>query len=263
MIFDAESWFLERKEWGGLESILIAPRGVVPKLLVVLSHGFGAPGTDLVSLAEEMVPSLPEGSSKPAFLFPAAPLDLEESHGMPSARAWWLINMAKLAELSAVDNLDALRDEIPPGIDEARGALEDCIENCLSDKQWSAAKIVLGGFSQGAMLSVDTAIRSKRISPVALIAWSGALICESAWKQAFRMWPRSFHVFQSHGRQDMILPLSTGRALCEFLQGLSLPIDYKEFHGPHTIAMESLDGAARLLATALAAHATFPQSSNS
>lgn len=251
MKFDAENWFLERKAWGGLESILIAPRGVEPKLLVVLCHGFGASGTDLVSLAEEIVPSLPEGSSKPAFLFPAAPMDLEESHGMPGARAWWLINMARLAELSAVDNLDALRNEIPPGIDEARESLENCIEACLSDKQWSAAKIVLGGFSQGAMLSVDTAIRSKRISPVGLIAWSGALICESAWEHAFRTRPRSFWVFQSHGRQDMILPLSTGRALCGFLKGLSLSVDYTEFHGPHTIAMESLEGAANLLGNAL------------
>jgi len=258
MKFDAETWYLERGNWGGLDSILIAPRGPVPSILVVLCHGFGAPGTDLVSLAEEIVPMLPEGDSKPAFLFPAGPMDLEESHGMSHSRAWWLINMAKLAELSAVDNLDALRDEIPPGIDEARKALEDCVDACVSDKQWSAAKIVLGGFSQGAMLSVDTALRSTRISPVGLIVWSGALICESVWKQAFHTRPRSFGVFQSHGRQDMILPVSTGRALHEFLKGLSLPVDHMEFYGPHTIASESLDGAARLLATASADQTRYP-----
>jgi len=252
MKFDADTWFLERKVWGSLESILIAPRAVAPAVLVVLCHGFGAPGTDLVTLAEELVPLLPEGDLKPAFLFPSAPLSLEESHGMPNARAWWLINMAKLAELSAVDNLDALRDEIPPGIDEARQALEDCVEACLSDKQWFASKLVLGGFSQGAMLSVDTAMRSKRLSPVALIAWSGALICESSWQQAFQARPRSFGVFQSHGRQDMILPISTGRALSGFLKGLSLPVNYVEFTGPHTISMESLEGSAQLLANTLA-----------
>ncbi|MFM8573202.1 MAG: alpha/beta hydrolase [Pirellula sp.] len=252
MKFDAENWYLERRSFASLDSILIAPRGRVPDLLVTLCHGFGAPGSDLVSLAEELVPLLPEGDSKPAFLFPAAPLDMENSHGMPNARAWWLINMAKLAQLSAVDNFDALHNEIPPGIDEARTALEDCIEDCLSQKQWSSSKIVLGGFSQGAMLSVDTAIRSKRISPVALIAWSGALICESVWEQAYRTRPRSFAVFQSHGRQDMILPISTGRALQSFLKRLTLSVDYAEFSGPHTISTESLEGAARLLASALA-----------
>jgi phospholipase/carboxylesterase len=251
MKLNPESWYLERKVWGKLDSILIAPRGKNPAALVVLCHGFGAPGTDLVPLAEEIVPLLPEGDSFPAFLIPAAPMDLEDSHGMPGARAWWLINMAKLAELSAVDNLDALRNEIPPGIDEARGALEDCIEACLSDKQWSATPLVLGGFSQGAMLSVDTAIRSHRISPVALIVWSGALICESSWKQAFETRPRNFQVFQSHGRQDMILPVSTGRSLLGFLRELALPIEYSEFYGPHTIATESLEGAAKLLANIL------------
>jgi len=252
MKFDADSWFLERKVWGKLESILIAPRSTPPSVLVVLCHGFGAPGTDLVSLAEEIVPLLPESDFKPAFLFPSAPLDLEDSHGMPDARAWWLINMAKLAELSAVDNLDALRDEIPPGIDEARQALEGCVEACISDKQWSSSQLVLGGFSQGAMLSVDAAIRSPKLSPVALIAWSGALICESSWQHAFRTRPRSFRVFQSHGRQDMILPISTGRALSGFLKDLGLPLQYAEFSGPHTIAMESLEGAAHLLANTLA-----------
>lgn len=247
MRFDADTWTLERKVRGGLESILIAPRAKDPAVFVTLCHGFGAPGRDLVSLAEELVPLLAEGDAKPAFLFPCGPLDLEETHGMPDARAWWPINMARLAQLAAVDNLDELRNEIPPGIDYARTKLEDCVVDCLSDKQWNSATLVMGGFSQGAMLSVDVALRSTRLSPAGLIAWSGALICESAWNQAYRKAPRSIQVFQSHGRQDMILPLSTGRALNSFLRNLSLQVDYAEFQGPHTIGVESIEGAARLL----------------
>ncbi len=247
MRFDAETWVLERKFWGGLESILIAPRGKDPAVLATLCHGFGAPGRDLVSLAEELVPLLPEGDAKPAFLFPCGPMDLEETHGMPDARAWWPINMARLAQLAAVDNLDELRNEIPPGIDHARTKLEDCVLDCLSDKQWNSATLVMGGFSQGAMLSVDVALRSTRLSPAGLIAWSGALICESTWTQAYRNEPRSMQVFQSHGRQDMILPISTGRALNNFLRSLSLQVDYAEFQGPHAIGIESIEGAVRLL----------------
>lgn len=247
MRFDADTWTLERKVWGGLDTILIAPRAKDPAVFVTLCHGFGAPGRDLVSLAEELVLLLAEGEAKPAFLFPCGPLDLEETHGMPDARAWWPINMARLAQLAAVDNLDELRNEIPPGIDHARTKLEDCVVDCLSDKQWKSATLVMGGFSQGAMLSVDVALRSTRLSPAGLIAWSGALICESAWNQAYRKEPRSMQVFQSHGRQDMILPLSTGRALNSFLRNLSLQVDYAEFQGPHTIGVESIEGAARLL----------------
>ena len=251
MRFDADTWVLERKVWGGLDSVLIAPRAKVPSVIVTLCHGFGAPGRDLVSLAEELVAMLPEGDAKPAFLFPCGPLDLDESHGMPNARAWWLINMAKLAQLAAVDNFDALRNEIPPGIDQARSALEDCILECLSANEWRSSSLVVGGFSQGAMLSVDLALRSTRLSPIGLIAWSGALICESTWELAFGKDPRNIKVFQSHGRQDMILPISTGRALNGFLRGLALSTDYVEFQGPHTIAIESIEGAVRLLASLL------------
>lgn len=58
MKFDAESWMLERGRLGGLDCIVISPRAGTPKSLVVLCHGFGAPGSDLVNLAEELVPIL-------------------------------------------------------------------------------------------------------------------------------------------------------------------------------------------------------------
>src|SRR4051812_9883368 len=57
--------------------------------VVVLLHGYGAPGTDLVSLGRELaVPS------DVRFVFPEGPLDL----GFGGARAWWPIDMARLQE---------------------------------------------------------------------------------------------------------------------------------------------------------------------
>jgi phospholipase/carboxylesterase len=247
MKFDTEGWFLERGTWGELDGILIAPRNSTPKTLVTLCHGFGAPGTDLVSLAEELVPELPDTIDAPAFLFPKGLMDLQQEYGMSGARAWWLINMARLAQLTAAASYDELANEIPPGIDEARTALEDCILGCLEQKKWADPKLILGGFSQGAMLSVDTALRSNRIDAAGVIAWSGALICESAWAAAQQSNTREFPVFQSHGRQDTVLPIPTGRALHSFLKKLPLPVEYVEFDGPHTIASVSLQGAASLI----------------
>ena len=223
MKFDTESWYLRHECWGELDSILIAPRGVEPTLLVTLCHGFGASGTDLVNLAEDIVPRLTDSESKPAFLFPAGLIDLSEEFGGGYARAWWMINMARLAQLNSVESLDELRNETPPGIDDARSAVEECISACLESLGWNSTRLVVGGFSQGAMLSVDLAIRSKLLNPVGLIAWSGALICESVWREAFQEHPRTISAFQSHGRQDTVLPISTGRALNHFLKGLPLP----------------------------------------
>ena len=58
--------------------------------LVLLLHGFGAPGDDLVSLADVL--TVPAGTR---FVFPEGPLSL--SFGPSDARAWWLIDMARIA----------------------------------------------------------------------------------------------------------------------------------------------------------------------
>ncbi len=58
--------------------------------LVVLMHGFGAPGTDLVDLWRVLnVPS------STRFAFPEAP---HEIPGMFGARAWWMLDLARVAD---------------------------------------------------------------------------------------------------------------------------------------------------------------------
>ena len=66
MRFEPEAWLMQRSVYGGLNSILVKPSKSDPSVLVVLCHGYGAPGTDLVSLYEEILDELPDGSDKPA-----------------------------------------------------------------------------------------------------------------------------------------------------------------------------------------------------
>ncbi len=248
MQFDTQGWYLERGPWGKLDAILLAPRSGPPSTLVTLCHGFGAPGTDLVSLVEEIVPQLPDDLAPPAFLFPEGPIDLSESHGMLGARAWWPLNMAMLAELAATENFDALRETVPEGLDEARADLEKCILGCVQSHDWPIMPHVLGGFSQGAMLAVDTTLRTEVLLRRGLIVWSGALICEHQWRAGITQLPANGFIFQSHGRQDPILPIGTGRALHGLLTNLDWQLESMEFDGPHTIPIEGLSGAAQLIA---------------
>jgi phospholipase/carboxylesterase len=155
--------------------------------------------------------------------------------------------MAKLAQMQSAASYDELHNEVPEGIETARRAVEECILACIEAKNWKTIDLVIGGFSQGAMLSVELAMRASRLAPKALILWSGALICQDVWREANRNKHKALPVFQSHGLQDNILPISTGRALKEFLHSQGLQIDYVEFHGPHTIAYESLQGSATLI----------------
>src|SRR4051812_26327447 len=78
--------------------------------LVVLMHGFGAPGDDLVELARFM--RVPKSVR---FLFPEAPLSLDEGYG----RAWWLLDLALFERRARGERVDRSQ-EVPDGLKEAR-----------------------------------------------------------------------------------------------------------------------------------------------
>ena len=250
MRFDPEAWSVDRPTLGTLATVLVRPTKTDPSCLVVLCHGFGAPGTDLVGLFEDLLYLIPDSVAKPAFLFPEAPIDLEDE-GMFGARAWWRLNMAQLMQMSATNSFDKIRDAVPDGIDKAREQLCNCIEQCRQKHLWSNLPIVLGGFSQGAMLTVDTALRGTVGPIVGLLVFSGALICETLWRKAVLTKPLSIPIVQSHGLMDQILPISTGRWLHSLLLDAGCDGQLAEFNGPHTIPSEALERTAKLLARLL------------
>ena len=246
MRFNPEAWLMQRTVLGGLNTVLVKPSKSDPSILVVLCHGYGAPGTDLVPLYEEILDQLPEESEKPAFLFPEAPFDLSEQ-GMPHARAWWPLNMAKLMQMSAMNSFDEMRDVVPEGLLEARQALSQCVAECFDQQKWPETKVVLGGFSQGAMLAIDTAIRGSIDRIVGLLVYSGALICESQWLDCISKKPLELPLIQSHGTQDQVLPIATGRWLSQLLAQAGCHGSLDEFTGPHTIPAIALKKTAELL----------------
>lgn len=250
MKFDPEAWSFRQTQFGSLDAALIAPVRETPRALVVLCHGFGAPGTDLISLFDNILHLLPDSSPSCAYMFPEGPFSLEEM-GIPDGRAWWPLNMAQLMQLAAENRFDAMRNTVPPEIDSARTKLVDAIAACrvhlVSEYKTNAeCPIILGGFSQGAMLSVDTLMRGKLTGVAGLIAYSGALICESLWRSAPQS-VRGIPFIQSHGRQDQILPFETGKWLNELLLDLGMSGSLLEFDGPHTIPMESMMQTAKLI----------------
>ena len=78
--------------------------------LVVLLHGFGASGEDLVPLHRQL--QMPEGVR---FAFPAAPLDLGAELGRPyaGARAWWLIDLSAFEAASRGEPRPDRSSEVP------------------------------------------------------------------------------------------------------------------------------------------------------
>jgi phospholipase/carboxylesterase len=228
-----------RQQLGPLRCRVIdaLPIGQTPQKLVILNHGFGAPGDDLADFA----PMLMESSDKIAqtcrFVFPEAPIDLGPM-GMPGGRAWWPINMAKLAEINETRDFDQLTQLEPPGMKEASQMLGETIKAALAAADLDQSRLVLGGFSQGAMVSTCVTL-TEGLNPRLLVVFSGTLLNRGEWLRLATEHPGCV-VLQSHGRQDSILPLAPAIQLKDLLSAAGFMVEFIEFNGPHTIPMNVL-----------------------
>jgi len=205
---------------------------VSPKLVVILCHGFGAPGTDLVGLGRELLDSHASIADAVQFIFPEAPLSLD-SVGMFGARAWWHLDMELLQAAAQGGTFRDLRNDRPEGLPEAREKLIALIDEVRERTGLPMSRIVLGGFSQGSMLATDVALRLKE-PPAHLCVWSGTLLNEEVWRElAAKRGP--LNILQSHGRHDPILPFEAAIWLREMFDESGFEVDFIEFPGIHTI----------------------------
>lgn len=231
---------------GGLECRTVdwLAEGERPRMAVVLCHGFGAPGRDLVPLAAELVTLEPGLADAARFVFPEGPMRLDDQ-GLPGGRAWWHIDINRLVAAVELGETRILRSECPEGMAEARGTLSALVEELRAATGLPASKIVLGGFSQGAMLATDLALRLPD-RPGGLCILSGSLVCEDEWRDlAPRRGP--LPVVQSHGYEDPLLPFKAAEWLRDLLIDAGLDVDFVPFHGMHVIPPETLSHAAALL----------------
>ena len=242
---------IENKKLGGLTTRVIdaLPEDTGPSLAVVLCHGFGAPGGDLVPFAPAMLDASGKLAGAARFYFPEGPLDLS-SIGMWGSRAWWMIDMDALNRAMADNTFrDRARNDRPDGMLEARAMVQKLVEEVKEETGLPTSRIALGGFSQGSMVTMDVAFQLEQ-NPAALIAWSGTLLNEDEWRE------RSQHhagmkVLQSHGRQDPLLSYAWAEDLRDVLVEVGADVEFVPFDGPHTIPDEALIRTVSLLESVL------------
>ncbi len=218
-----------------------------PELLCVLCHGYGAPGDDLVGLVPEVLRAQPALSGRVAFAFPEAPLEIP---GVPFGRAWWPIDVTHFERALVSGKLEELFEEVPEGMAEARGLLRESVTALARDVVGlPMSKVVLGGFSQGAMLATDLALRLDD-APAALAVLSGTLLCRGDWK-ALAPRRKGLPVLQSHGTADPLLPFAAAKELERLLRDAGLDVTFVSFAGGHGIDHGVLDALAALVAARL------------
>lgn len=169
-----------------------------PSALVVFLHGYGANGEDLLGLAEVLAPHLPGV----AFIAPDAP---EACVGGGFGFQWFPIPW--------IDGSPQALAEA--GLDRAAADLNGFLDARLAEAGLGADRLVLIGFSQGAMISLHVAPR--RAEPVAgVVAISGRLLRPEQLQAEARVKPP---VLLMHGDQDPVVPFSdmgkAGEALVE------------------------------------------------
>lgn len=187
--------------------------------LVVLLHGHGTPGDDLVGLAKELSEDRPEAS----FLVPAGP------HRAGLGRTW-LPNFRVETREEAITKLEQLIGEasaqVWQRIDEARAGGIECSE------------VVLAGFSLGGYMAAQVALRAPEgCEPGALVVMSGGGAPPEAPLRAASGRSR-MRVLVTHGKRDNVVPPSSGRSIARHFAAAGHPVESLEFDGGHQIAPE-------------------------
>ena len=136
---------------------VVPPRsGNLPKQLVVLLHGYGADGEDLIGLAEPLGEALPDA----LFAAPNAPARCAQN---PFGYEWYPIDFAQMTESVRI------------GTPTARAAIVEYLDDLWARTGLSPADTFLVGFSQGAMMALHVALTLPE--PVlGVVSFSGALV---------------------------------------------------------------------------------------
>ena len=206
----------------------LAPLSGTARQLVVLVHGYGADGNDLLSLGQSWQQALPDA----AFASPNAPMPVPGASGYQ----WF--------PLRTLDNND-----VTPGAASAAPGLDAFIDAELAAQGVAPENLVLIGFSQGAMMALYVGLRRK-VAPAAIIAYSGQLPGRIPQPAPAGHYPT---VFISHGDSDNVVPPQLMFVAIGAMQQADVTVEWHLARGVgHGIDPESLELGGQFLLKALA-----------
>lgn len=207
----------------GVETITITRPQTTRTILML--HGFGASNDDLAPLAPHLDPK-----SEWNWLFPNGIQEVAIGPQM-TGRAWFPIRMAELEAAARRGEMVDFSEALPDGMVEARLRLI----SFLNTLRIPLKDLIIGGFSQGAMMSVDLAVHLPE-NVKGLILFSGTLINRQAWVQQLPS-KSSVPFFQSHGRSDPMLGFQHAERLYQELLAANLKGQFVGFEGGHEIPL--------------------------
>jgi len=184
-----------------LDGPRIDPRRGEASSLVVLLHGYGANGEDLIALGDAWRGVLPNA----AFVAPNAPQTIPGTYG---GRQWF--------DLTLRDPSEYWR-----GVTAARPVLDRFLDAELTRYRLTAARLVLVGFSQGSMMALHVGLR-RNAAAAAIVAYSGRLAGPEHLAEASVRPP----LLLIHGESDDLIPVAALHMAREALADAGMLVEW-------------------------------------
>jgi phospholipase/carboxylesterase len=202
--------------------------GGKPRRLVLLLHGLGADGNDLIGLAPYWAPRLADAE----FLSPNAPFPCDFA---PYGYQWYSIQ-------------DHSPEMQQAGVRAAAPILDAFIDEALAARGLEARDLALVGFSQGTVMALFVGLRRPR--PVAgILGFSGRLVAPELLAAELRSRPP---VLLVHGTEDPLIPHAEMAAAARALEAAGVPVETLTCPGiGHSIDEQGLARGGRFLAEVL------------
>ncbi|MCF6326247.1 MAG: alpha/beta hydrolase [Devosiaceae bacterium] len=200
-----------------LSGPMLAPKTGKAKKLMVLLHGYGSDGNDLIGLARYWQSALPEM----LFVAPNAP---QKCPMNPAGYQWFDLDLNR--EISRLT-----------GSKNARPVLQKFLDQLWEQTGFDASETFLVGFSQGGMMALDVGLRLEK-QPLGIISFSGGLIGEDNWESDIKIKPP---VCLVHGEADDVVPVSMSINSKTRLEKINIKTAMQIEPGlGHTISVEGL-----------------------
>lgn len=185
--------------------------------LIVLLHGVGADGNDLIGLAPVLAQALPHA----AFVAPDGPFPCDMA---PYGRQWF-----SLLDRSPSRMLEGTRNTAP--------ILDRFLDLELACHGLTDSQMALVGFSQGTMMALHAGLR--RVSPPAgILGYSGVIVGADMLANDLRVRPP---IMLIHGDEDPVVPFTLHGLTVAALEAHDVPIEAHARPGlGHSIDEEGL-----------------------
>ena len=212
-----------------LDGPRLAPlSGLKPNALVILIHGYGSNGDDLIALARMIRPALPQA----AFVAPNAPSRMPQ---LAAAYQWWPIDTFSMAERAA-------------GAAAAAPVLDAFITHAREAADLPNDRVLLVGFSQGTMMALHVGLR--RPEPVAgIVGISGMLVAAERLEAEIASRPP---VLLIHGTEDDVVPFHSMERAATALTAAGVAVQTHVSPGiGHSVSQDGLAAAMAFAVRAL------------